>query len=79
MSIITKVVATELGNSPAMMVKDAVQKAALPIASNILMINDIVMNVKCSLTLSKNPNIKQLAPDVRMPKLNVNFAPNLFI
>jgi hypothetical protein len=42
---VAKEVPTLVGNSAAIIVKDAVRKAALPIASTILITNASVMNI----------------------------------
>lgn len=53
---LTKVVATLLGNSSAMIAKLAVRNAAFPIASTILMMKLNIMNGYLPSTLSKSLN-----------------------
>jgi hypothetical protein len=73
------VVATESGNSQAVIVNVAVIKEAAPKASMILSRNDKNMKGKCPSILSKNPNKMQDKDVVNIPALKIIVGPTLLI
>jgi hypothetical protein len=77
--MLTKVVATESGNSMAIIVNVAVANPAFPMASTVLIAKDIEIKVHLSSILSNNPKRTQQVPVINIPKLNTFLGPSLLI